>query len=131
LTQLILRLISTGTEHKVLRQIGKIDASVVEENRLKRFGELNATVKRNLTKAYESYSKQYNPRTRPQVNYAIGTIVWRKNRQQSNKGEGYMVKLAPRYVKGTINGVKGPYTYVITDDSGKNAGVYHARDLKV
>jgi hypothetical protein len=42
-----------------------------------------------------------------------------------------MAKLAPRYLKGTITDVKGPNTYMITDDSGKGAGVYHTSDLKV
>jgi hypothetical protein len=46
-----------GSEHKILRRFGKIDATVAEENRQKRFGEINAAVKRNLTKAYEGYAR--------------------------------------------------------------------------
>jgi Integrase core domain len=120
----------TGKEHKVLRHLGQIDPVWAEENRIKRFGELNANVKQNLTKAYENYSKHYNLRSRPQTNYAIGSTIWRKNRQQSNKGEGFMSKLAPRYLKGTVTDAKGPNTYVIADSSGKRAGVFHANDLK-
>jgi transposase InsO family protein len=120
----------TGREHKVLRQLGQLDPAITEESRIKRFGDLNNTVKQNLTKAYNGYAKHYNLRTRPHVNYAVGSTIWRKNRQQSNKGEGFMAKLAPRYLKGTIQGVKGPNTYVVADGRGKTAGVFHASDLK-
>jgi hypothetical protein len=41
-----------------------------------------------------------------------------------------MAKLAPRYLKGTITGIKSPNTYVIADSRGKPAGVIHASDLK-
>jgi transposase InsO family protein len=120
----------TGKEHRILRHLNQIDPKLAEENRLKRFGQLNDTVKQNLTKAYQGYAKHYNLRTRPHVNYAVGSTIWRKNRQQSNKGEGFTAKLAPRYLKGSIKGVKGPNTYLVADAGGKTAGVFHANDLK-
>jgi hypothetical protein len=88
------------------------------------------TVKKNLKRAYETYAKHYNLRARPQINYNVGSTVWRKNRQQSKKIDKYTSKLAPRYLKGTVTAVKGPNTYEITDDRGKRAGVFHANDLK-
>jgi hypothetical protein len=97
---------------------------------MERFGRLNNEVKVNLRKAYENYSKRYNLRTRPQVNYDVGSTVWRKNRQQSKKIDKFTAKLAPRYLKGTVSAVKGPNTYEIQDQRGKTAGVFHVNDLK-
>jgi transposase InsO family protein len=119
-----------GSEHKVLRQMGHLDPVQMEQNRIKHFGTIYETVKKNLTKAYDTYSRHYNLRARPQVNYNVGNTVWRKNRQQSKKADKYTAKLAPRYLKGTVSAVKGPNTYEIKDQRGKRAGIFHVNDLK-
>jgi transposase InsO family protein len=120
----------SGKEHQTLRRLGHVDPVQVEQNRIQHFGKLNDTVKTNLHKAYETYSRRYNLRTRPQVNYDVGNTVWRKNRQQSKKIDKFTSKLAPRYLKGTVSAVKGPNTYEINDQRGKRAGIFHACDLK-
>jgi hypothetical protein len=102
----------------------------VEQNRIKHFGRLIDLVKKNLQKAYETYSRHYNLRTRPQVNYVVGNTVWRKNRQQSKKVDKFTSKLAPRYLRSTVSAVKGPNSYEVLDQRGKSAGVFHVNDLK-
>jgi hypothetical protein len=75
--------------------------------------------------------RHYNLRTRPQVNYRMGNMVWRKNRQQSKKVDKFTSKLAPRYLRiSTVSAVKGPNTYEVLDQRGKSAGVFHVNDLK-
>jgi hypothetical protein len=62
-----------------------------------RLNGLNDTVKTNLQEVYKTYSRRYNLRTRPQVNYDVGSAVWRKNRQQSKKTDKITSKLTPQY----------------------------------
>jgi hypothetical protein len=40
----------------------KFEAQVAKGNRLKQFGELNATVKRNLSKAYDTLERKHGPK---------------------------------------------------------------------
>jgi hypothetical protein len=121
-----------GIEHnrKTLRRLGEIDSAQMEQNRLNMFGKIYDTVKVNLKRAYDTYSRNYNLRARPQVEYNVGSTVWRKNRQQSKKVDKYAAKLAPRYLKGTVTAVKGPNTYEIEDQRGRRAGIFHVNDLK-
>jgi hypothetical protein len=120
----------SGKEHKVLRKLGEIDPIEAEKTRIAKFGMIYEQVKSNLKKAYETQSKHYNLRTRPQKKFDVGDIVWLKNRQQSNKAAQYSAKLAPRYVKGVISSIKGQDTYEISGPKGKKLGIFHACDLK-
>jgi transposase InsO family protein len=120
----------SGSEHKILREIGKIDPVEAEKTRIDRFGKLNEQIKTNLKKAYETQSKYYNLRTRPQKKFAVGSVVWVKNHQQSKKANKYMAKLGPRFIKGVISDVKGQDTYEISGPKGKRMGIFHACDLK-
>lgn len=120
----------SGKEHKIRRRVGQIDPAVAEETRILRFGKINDQVKTNLKKAYEAQSKYYNLRTRPQRKFTVGSVVWLKNRQQSNKASKYMAKLAPRFIKGVVSEVKGQDTYEISSPQGKRIGIYHVCDLK-
>jgi hypothetical protein len=94
------------------------------------FAKLYEEVSRRILEAREKSSKQYNLRRRS-VDYVVGQKVWRRSYSLSNALAYYSAKLAPKFI--------GPYkvrkktsswTYVLEDDSGKECGTWHVKDLK-
>lgn len=90
---------------------------------------IHELVKKNLTKAYEKYSRTYDLRTRP-ITFVQGEIVLRRQHLQSSAPDNFNAKLAPQYVKCRIREKIGAVTYVVEGLDGKLEGRYHANDLR-
>lgn len=93
------------------------------------FREIRESVKRSLEKSYESSKNRYDLRTRP-IKYAVGETVWRLTFQLSDASKNFAAKLAPRYQKCIVKAVRGTSSYELTDESGKNLGIFSTKDLK-
>lgn len=86
-------------------------------------------VNENLEKAYKSYQKSYNLRSRP-IEYKVGDEVYRRNFVLSKKSDNFNAKLAPKFLRCRIDNRIGNCYYEISDMQGKKIGTYHAKDLK-
>jgi hypothetical protein len=95
---------------------------------VERLGNIRRIVAQNISKAYESYSKNYNLRTRP-IAYDIGQPVWKKRFRQSKAIDHYNAKLDDIYEPVTIVKRIGNI-YDVRNANGKNLGTVHATDLK-
>lgn len=99
------------------------------DEKIRRIREVHETVKLNLTKAYQKYSRNYDLRTRP-LSFMPGEIVLRKLYLQSSAPDAFNAKLGPQYVKCRIRDKLGAVTYVIESMEGKLEGRYHVNDLR-
>ncbi|XP_017492872.1 PREDICTED: uncharacterized protein LOC108380976 [Rhagoletis zephyria] len=83
-----------------------------------------------LEGACKNGQRSYNTRARA-VSFLVGQLVYRKNFKLSNAAEGFNAKLAPKYLRSVVRGVKGNSLYELEDSSGRPVGVYHTKDLRV
>ena len=104
----------------------------VDEPGLKTKGmeRLRLDIKDRLTKAYVQASKRYNLRRRP-IEFAVNSLVWRRNFALSNAANYVNAKLAAKFIGPfTVTKRISPWTYQLADDSGTNVGIWHVQDLK-
>lgn len=86
-------------------------------------------VQENLEKAYNSYMKPYNLRSKA-ITYNVGDEVYRRNFVLSNKANAFNAKLAPKYLKCRIDKRIGNCYYELSDLQGRKIGTFHAKDLR-
>lgn len=87
-------------------------------------------VRKRLDKAMAKAQQAYNLRRRD-VQYNVGERVWRKNFAQSNAGNYFTAKLAPKYIGPFVVRRKvSPWTYELHDLNNTPAGVWNVKDLK-
>lgn len=90
------------------------------------FGDIQCRLK----KASESTRHRYNLGRRDDA-YRLHQQVWQKNYVLSNAVNQFTAKLAPKFVGPfQVSKVVSPWTYELVDSSGRNQGVWHAKDLK-
>jgi transposase InsO family protein len=116
----------SGREHESMsdENVENEDMSVL----VQRLDRIRRIVSDNISKAYESYSKHYNLRTR-QISYEVGQTVWKKRYRQSKAIDRYNAKLDDLYEPVTIIKRTGNI-YEVRNANGKNLGTVHAKDLK-
>ncbi|CAG9817169.1 unnamed protein product [Phaedon cochleariae] len=61
----------------------------------------------------------------------VGGRVWKRNYVLSDAANNSAKKLAPRYVLCTVAKKKSKLVYVLKNEDGTNAGVWHIQDLKL
>lgn len=105
------------------------DQQLSAEGKMRKMDEIRDIVGKNLSKAYDKYSKSYNLRTRP-LNFSPGEIVLRKSYLQSSAVDNFNAKLAQQYLKCRVKEKIGNVTYLIEELNGKIIGKYHANDLR-
>lgn len=87
-------------------------------------------VKGRLKKAYEARRHTYNLRRRDET-FRVGQKVWRRNYVISDAAQKFTSKLASKFQGPFIVGkVVSPYTVELKDQSGKDCGIWHGKDLK-
>lgn len=90
---------------------------------------INRKVREELVKAHSKNVHYYNlRRTHKELN--VGQTVWKRTYPLSDKGKYFSAKLAPKYIKCKIVTKKSPLVYELVDEHGKDAGVWHIKDLK-
>lgn len=99
---------------------------VMDVNKL---SELQVEVTKRLHSAYQKNQTRYNFRKRT-LTFVKGDVVWKKNYVLSSAADNFSQKLAPKYVRCTVKEVTGPLTYRLSDERGRNIGVWHVKDLK-
>jgi alpha-acetolactate decarboxylase len=125
----------SGNEYKTRRDLDNglnqtvSPTDIRSEVKIREFDKIFEEVRKNMAKAYETYKNSYNLRKKD-ISYNVGEIVWRKNFVQSNAGENFCAKLAPKFVKCRILLRKGSNTYQLQDIGGRrNIGLYHCGDF--
>ncbi|VEN42291.1 unnamed protein product, partial [Callosobruchus maculatus] len=87
-------------------------------------------VQKRLKQAYERSSHRYNLRRRPEA-FHLHQKVWKRNFTLSDAAKGIAAKFAPKYDGPfTVTKIVSPWTYELTDEVGRNKGVWSAHDLK-
>lgn len=122
--------ISSGAEYKQIRESGNdvtYDPLELNENLKTIFD----TVKGNLKKAYDRYSKHYNLRSNKTVpSFEIGEVVLKRNFNQSNKSKHFSAKLANPFSTAKVIGKIGSTCYDLEDLQGNRVGIFHASHLQ-
>nr|CAI5840213.1 unnamed protein product [Callosobruchus analis] len=87
-------------------------------------------VQRRLKRAYELRKHTYNLRHRPDV-FRLNQQVWKRAYNQSDAVKGITSGLCPKF-EGPfrIGNVVSPWAYELIDATGRNRGVWAAKDLK-
>lgn len=91
--------------------------------------EIYEDVQEKIHAAHLRNTRYYNLRRRD-AEFFVGDKVWRKNHVLSNASKNFAQKLAPRYIPGIIWKKKSKLVYVLKNENGSNAGVWHIQDLK-
>ncbi|KAJ8970452.1 hypothetical protein NQ314_001224 [Rhamnusium bicolor] len=87
-------------------------------------------VRDRLKAAYERSRKYYNLRHRDE-RFQLRQKVWRRNYVISDASKNFTAKLAPKFTGPlTVIDILSPWSYRLADHTGKDCGVWHARDLK-
>ncbi|KAJ8926714.1 hypothetical protein NQ314_020894 [Rhamnusium bicolor] len=87
-------------------------------------------VRDRLKAAYERSRKYYNLRHRDEQ-FQLRQKVWRRNYVISDASKNFTAKLAPKFTGPlTVIDILSPWSYRLADNTGKDCGVWHARDLK-
>jgi hypothetical protein len=82
----------------------------------------------NLWKAYVKYAKYYNLR-RKNITYKEGDTVWRRNFVQSNAGEYFTTKLAPRFINCRVIKKISDLVYELQDIDSGSKNRFHIKDI--
>lgn len=87
-------------------------------------------VQKRLQAAYNKSKVSYDLRHRDE-RFGINQKVWKRNFVLSDATKQFTSKLASKFTGPfTVYKIVSPYTYELVDDSGRNVGVWHSKDLK-
>ncbi|XP_050295859.1 uncharacterized protein LOC126735794 [Anthonomus grandis grandis] len=87
-------------------------------------------VQKRLKRACEQRSRRYNLRHRDE-RFQLGQEVWQRNYVISNAAKNFTSKFAPKYLGPyKISKILSPWSYEVSDLTGRCRGVWHAKDLK-
>lgn len=123
-------MISLGSEYDQLREFSNED-EYTPPKLDERTTKLCEIARKNMKKAYERYSKNYNLRANSKRDFAEGQTVFKKNINLSSKDKNWVGKFASKYTQVRIKKKVGSNTYVLEDMNGKLIpGTYHGSFLK-
>lgn len=98
-------------------------------DRLKTLNTIHQRVSENLRDAYEKSKLKYDKHTR-HIEYQPGETVWKRKTTLSKAIDGYSAKLADRFEKCQIKKKVGTNSYLLTDERGKEIGVFSTQYLQ-
>lgn len=98
-------------------------------NHVGKLKDIYSSVQEKLHASHLKNTRYYNLRRRD-AEFFVGDRVWRENHVLSNASKSFAQKLAPRYVPGIIYKKKSKLVYILRNEDGSNAGVWHFQDLK-
>ncbi|KAJ8914915.1 hypothetical protein NQ315_016069 [Exocentrus adspersus] len=96
---------------------------------LEKLPEIYRDVAKRISLSYQRNKKYYDLRKR-NIEFEVGDTVYKRNYVLSNAGNYFSAKLAPKFIKCTITKKLSPIIYELRDETGKNIGRYHVKDLK-
>lgn len=100
------------------------------QNRVGTLEQVYKDVSKRLIVAYERSAKSYNLRRRDE-RFNLHQNVWRRNHFISDASKGFSAKLAPKFSgPHKIKKIVSAFTYQLEDQTGKDAGIWHSKDLK-
>lgn len=101
-----------------------------EQRRASGLEQMFNDVAKRLKAAYEKHRVPYNLRHRNDT-FSVGQKVWKKNYILSDAAKNFTSKLAPKFSGPfVIAKVVSPWTYALKQDTGRDAGIWHIKDLK-
>lgn len=122
--------IGNGSDYALIERLNFIDNNDVHLSlNSDRLTLAQKTVLENLEKAYLKSAKHYNLRARDRK-FKPQQIVFLKNFSLSDAGKRYCAKLGPKFLKVKVVKRVGNVLYELMDLSGKQLGVFHAKDIK-
>lgn len=106
------------------------DRTMGEQVKNRSLQKIFSDVSEKLKKAYDKHKTGYNLRHRDE-RFTLGQRVWKRNYTLSDATKNFTSKLAPRFTGPfIITQVVSPWTYRLSDDSGRDLGVWHSKDVK-
>ena len=124
-------IIAKGSEHRIDVDIRTLSENERQALRLNVDKAVHDTVLKNLKKAHDRSTHNYNLRFRkPAPVYTVGQMVYRRSFTQSSAGDNFNAKLGPAYIPCKIVSRRGTNSYELADESGRNLGIFSAADLK-
>lgn len=115
---------SAGDTIEINRDLGDI------QNRIESLKEIFKDVSKRLKVAYERSARSYNLRRRDE-GFNLNQEVWRRNHFISDASKSFSAKLAPKFSGPfKIKKIVSAFTYQLEDHKGKDAGIWHSKDLK-
>lgn len=121
-------IVSDGREYRKLRDV---DSTNNHQLNTEEKEKLLEEVRENLKKAYEKHASYYNLRSNKNCpTYVVGEKVLKKSMEQSDKGQKFCSKLAPKYVQAVVRKVVGSHCYDLEDLNGKRLGIFNCKFLK-
>lgn len=121
-------MVTSGINHIVTDKLTTLTKN--PSDRLENLTKVRKQVTENLAKAYESYSKRYNLRSRTIV-FKPGDIVLKRNFKLSDAVKNYSAGLGQTFVKCKIKERIGKSCYRLENLDGKDIGVFSVKDLNV
>lgn len=123
--------IDHGNAYKILRKINCVAEGEIEQLPASETLKLiHQKIRENLIASSKKNQLTYNLRSRD-VSFVPGQEVYVREHPVSNASKNYSGKLAPKFAKAYILSRNGNVNYVVSDESGKIMGTYHAKDIKV
>lgn len=105
-------------------------SDVDHEQRSKSLSKLFAEVQKKLQQAYQTSRNRYNLRRRDD-RFQLNQQVFKRNFVLSDASKQFTAKLNRKYSGPfIITKILSPWSYELSDLTGKSLGVYHAKDLK-
>lgn len=126
-----------GQEMVLSGNVGRLDDTLKSleedpEDRLVVLERIREEIKANIAKAYVTYSKHYNLRSRKnKIIFAPGDLILKRNFQLSSASKGYTSGLGLKFLKCVVKERVGSNCYRLKNLDGKDIGVFHVKDLKV
>ena len=85
---------------------------------------------KKLKEAYLKNCHSYNLRCRKADVHNASDRVWKRNYVLSDASKYFSSKLAPRFIECVITNKVPPLVYQLADESVKDIGRWHVKDLK-
>lgn len=114
------RMAQSAHEHQTI-----LDPNMSHESTTAKRDIIFEKIQQRINEAREKSAKHYNLRTRS-VNYNVGDVVYRENKILSNASKYFTKKLAPRFIKCTIEEKTGTNTYRLREVNSGKVAIHHA-----
>jgi len=120
-------MVTHGTAYLILRKLGGIQAGDPLISLPDKMELIRQKVAQGLNRTHERAQKAYNTRIKL-LEFSVEQ-VYRKNYRQSNKADGYNIRLGPNRIRCVVLQRKGKALYELDNAVGKSVWVFHAKDL--
>lgn len=119
---------TVGTSYKIADTINDLDNKGFETH-CEEFFQARIHAVENMKSSHERNTKYYNLRSRSNK-FNVGDIVYKRNFVLSNAAKSFCEKFAYLFVPAKIVEKLGNSCYRLSDEKGKDLGIYSAKDIK-